>query len=215
MKKLAVFILTGGLLLSTCQSAAPVTTATSTFVPTNPAVPTQTSTPSPTNEPTPTLEAINGGWSTFHTQEYGLSFLYPALYDQGFYDPADPLSFCNIQEKKEDGKFNVWVGHIWLVVAATNQSLEDIVDDYVRAKSMKWNIRAQAEVEIDGLPAVKVEYDRATPPRQGFKTLLVYNNNLLTIDFYEANFGDCSSSDIGYSSYWIYEQIISTLTFDK
>lgn len=214
MKKPALSALIGISILSACRSAIPIVTATLTTVPTGIVIPTETSMPAPVNEPTPTLEAISGGWSTFHSQEYGFQFLYPAVYDKGFYDPVDPLSFCNIQEKKEDSKFNIWVGYVWLVVDKTNQSLESIADDYVREKSIDWDIRSQIQGKIDGLPSITVEYDSKRPSRWGSRTLLVHNNYLFTIDYYETNFAGCGPLNTGYSSYWVYEQMIKTLKFD-
>lgn len=214
MKKLAVFVLIGISILSACQSATPVATATLTFVPTDTAIPTEIITPVPTNEPTPTLETIHGGWSTFYAEEYGFRFLYPAVYDEGFYDRSDPF-FCNIQSKKEDGKFNIWVGIVRIVVDETDQSLEDISDAYVKDKSANWDIRSQIRMEIDSLPSVTIEYGRRRPPRQGFVTFLLHDNDLLTIDYYEGNFLDCGPINTGYSSYWVYKQVLNTLKFDQ
>jgi len=214
MKNLAAFVLIGTSILSACQSATPLAAAPLTPVPTNTAIPTETSIPSPTNEPTPTLEAINGGWSTFYAEEYGFSFLYPAVYDEGFYDTSDPF-FCNIQARKEEGKFKIWVGIVRIVVDKTEQSLENIADAYVREKSTAWTIRSQTRIEIDGIAGVTIEYGRVRPPRWGSQTFVVHDNDLLAIDFYEGNFIDCGPTDIGYSSYWVYEQVINTLKFDN
>jgi hypothetical protein len=214
MWKLATFVLIGISLVSACQPATSTVVRTLTPVPTNRLVPTETTTPVSTNDPIPTPAAIHGGWSTFYAEEYGFGFLYPAVYDQGFYDRSDPV-FCNIQSGKEDGKFNIWVGIVRLVVEKTDQSLNDISAAYVRDKSVNWEIRSQIQIEIDGLSAVKIEYGRRRPPRQGFITFLVHDNDLLTIEYYEGNFLGCDPIDTGYSSYWVYEQVINTLQFDK
>jgi hypothetical protein len=215
MKHLALFILTGVLILSACQPATSIATATLTLTPTETAAPTQTSAPIPTIEPTPTLEAIEGGWSTFHTQEYGFRFLYPAVYDKGFYDPADPLTFCKIQTKKEDGNFNIWVGFVAVAVSEISQSLEEVSSDYVKDKSVDWDILSRTQSRIDSVPAVTVEYGHQNPDRWGFKTFLIYGNDLITIDYYEAPFASCSPLGTQYSSYWVYQQILNTLRFDQ
>jgi hypothetical protein len=214
MKKLATFVLIGISLVSACQPATSKTTAALTFTPTNTVIPTETITPILTGESISTPVTIHGGWSSFYAEEYGFRFLYPAVYDKGFYDRSDPI-FCNIQSRKEDGKFNVSVGTVRIIAEKTGQSLEDISDAYMKDKSTDWDIRSQIRTEIDGLPAVKIEYGRKRPPRQGFVTFLLHDDDLLTIDYYEGNFLDCAPIDTGYSSYWVYEQVINTLKFDQ
>lgn len=202
-------------MLCACQPATPVATVTLMFSPTTASVPTETPVSIPLSTSTPTLEAIEGGWSTFHTQEYGFRFLYPTVYDKGFYDPADPLTFCKIQSRKEEDLFNVWVGFVAVAVGKAAQSLEEVSSDYVRDKSVDWNILSQTQLKIDSLPAITIEYGHQNPDRWGFKTFLIHSNDLITIDYYEAPFASCSPLGTQYSSYWVYQQIINTLRFDQ
>jgi hypothetical protein len=212
------FFLLGVLLLSAC---APIATTSPTMIltksPTLTPTITETSTPIPTITltPVPTLESITGGWSTFHTPEYGFSFQYPAVYDKGFYDPIDPLAFCNVQTSLKNSEFNIWIGHDRITVEETSKNLQEYVNDQIKMRfDDSWQITLEQTI-ADNLPGIKLGYAATNGSRWGITSFFIHNSHALAIDYYERSFLGCDPIEGNHSAYWVYEQIINTLKFDK
>lgn len=213
MKKVFLLIL----VLSACSPLVkPLPTAISMESPTFTPTSTETSTPTPTNTPiqTPSLEPISGGWSTFHSTDYGFSFQYPAVYDEGFYK-LDPQDICDFQVGEDwEENFAVWVGIVRITVKNVEQNLDEFSAAYVKDISLHWDISSINQIFLDGVPARQLEFLHKTKSRWGVKTYAIQDGHLYLFEYYEAPFSNCSPPDIEYSDYWVYEQIINTWKFD-
>ena len=92
----------------------------------------------PTIIPSPTLESISQGWSTFHNENFGFSFQYPAAYDKGF----QSFEFtCNFIVQRDKNKLHVVVGDVQIFSEKTNKKLLDYVKYYIDNNRQGWQVK--------------------------------------------------------------------------
>jgi len=213
MGSLLALVLISISMLYACQSSirvAPTLMPTSTSI----TIFTSTLTPLPTTQP------ISGGWSTFHTSDYGFSFQYPAVYDRGFYDPAEPLRFCNVQTELKDSEFNVRIGSfIQMTIQETNRNLQEYVNKEIAIFSHDgWQVSSE-QITADNMAGVRLSSVISsidnTMSSWTVRSYFIHNHYAIAIQYYEGSFIGCSPKGINYSLYWVYEQIINTIKFDK
>jgi len=161
----------------------------------------------PTIIPSPTLESISQGWSTFHNENFGFSFQYPAAYDKGF----QSFEFtCNFIVQRDKNKLHVVVGDVQIFSEKTNKKLLDYVKYYIDNNRQGWQVK-QSEIDLASLIAQRLEYHQEKPPRGGNVTIVVNKDKAIIIQYFDANFMDCGLKDDGYSSYWVYQRILQSL----
>ena len=206
MKKLFLLIILGNMFLYACT---PATISTPTIE-----VKSTTAEPLPTETivPTPAIEPINGGWSTFSSSEFGFSLQYPTIYDKGF----QSFEFtCNISvEEDNSNDLFVVIGDILVNAEKTEKNLAEYTTHFIENNRQGWDVKP-TEIEINGLVAKRLEYHRAKPPRGGDVTIVVNKDRAVVVQYFDANFIDCGLKDDGYSSHWVYEQMIASLRFQE
>ena len=214
MNKLLLFILFEVLILSACADSI-TQTPTYAIAPPNDTptlMPTETTTPSPSITLTSSLEPISGGRSTFHDKKYGISFVYPAVFDKGYYDQE---YFCHFETEQEGDHFRVKIGMSAVRVYETNLSLQDYVDSFVASLSdSNWKF-TQTHFSKDGIPAIRLGYSLENPSRYSESTYIPSKGIIVVANFAYHPFIDCETKDLDYSNYGVYQQIINTLKFEK
>ena len=215
MKKIFLFSI---LFLNACipTTVAPPT-MTFTESPTSPLTFTKTPTLIPTGTliPTATLEMIDGGWSTFYTSEYGFSFQYPAVYDEGFDDLTIPPRFCNIRTEQKDGELHIKVGFIQITIEETSQSLREYVNEQI-AKYWPdgWQVSSK-QITAGKTLGIRLDSIDYNMTRWVATSYFKNSNYVIAIQHHENSFMGCDPKGINYSLYWVYEQIVNTLKFYK
>ncbi|MEM7336114.1 MAG: hypothetical protein AAF490_28800 [Chloroflexota bacterium] len=206
-----------------------IPTTTPTPYPTN--TPTTTSTPSPiplliltqqhetgtptprptrptrTPTSTPDISDLAGVYKTYHNDDYGFKFDYPAVFDEGPYP-----GLCALYENDTVSYptlFNVNVGHrTWIyVVDAQDKSLSQYLDDFV--ESAQANSEEDSDIVFmvtslllptqengqiftgeDGEQYATIEYRFGITNRYGRKTVFLHNSNFIEINFTAGLFCD-------------------------
>lgn len=213
MKKISLILSLGLILLFACTSAA-TTEPTVVVKPTSTLIqkPTQVITQTPILTQTPSLDQIRGGWSTFYEEKYGLSFLYPAVFDKGFYD-QDFL--CNVETAQGEDFFEVFIGLAAVRIYETNLSLQEYVDSFIASLSdTNWKL-TQYPYSREGNPAIRLEASLEDPPRYRENTYLSHEDIIVVISYTYHPFFDCETKDLNYSMFEVYKQIVNTLKFEK
>lgn len=211
MRKISALISLGVMVLNACLPATiPIPTIATQPLNMPTLIPTKTITPSPTIISTPSLEPISGGWSTFHSPEFGFSLQYPAIYNTGF-QSFEFICDISVEENNSDNLL-VIIGDIRLIAEKTNNNLAEFTNYYKENNRQGWNV-GQTEIDINNLIANRLEYQREKPPRSGIVTILVKEKNAIVIEYFEINFVNCGLKNDGYSSYWVYERVVESLRF--
>jgi len=211
MKKTYLLIWLGILAVTSCTSA-PISTPIVANEPTLKATlkPTKTALPIPSTI-TPTLESIHGGWNTLHNPNFMFSFQYPAVYNKGFQSFE---STCNLEVQESDNNLHILIGEVQIFGKKTNKNLTEYVNYYIDNNRQGWQVK-QNEIEIDGVVARRLGYHQERPPRGGDVTIVVNKDKAIVVQYFDANFINCGLKEDGYSSYWVYEQIVASLMFQE
>ena len=150
---------------------------------------------------TSTVSAVDN-WVVYQSTDYGITFEYPAAYD----DPAYKDS-CGPKENND----GIQLGHqINLqVIEADDLSLSDYADNLIKRKG--WTSESLNNSLIDGREAVTVNYRFGGTSRFGTFTLIEKEPQVFALNFSAGSFCDIPEKQIFEPE--VYAHILETFHF--
>ena len=116
----------------------------------------------------------------------------------------------------KDSEFNIRLGgFVQITVHETNKNLQDYVNEEIILYSTdSWQISSK-QITVDNMPGIRLDLVDNNMSRWVARNYFVYDNYAIAMQHYEGSFLGCDPKGTNYSLYWVYEQIINTLKFDK
>lgn len=151
---------------------------------------------------TSTVSAV-ANWVVYQSTDYGITFEYPAAYD----DPAYKDS-CGLKENND----GIQLGHqINLqVLEPDDLSLSEYADNLIKKKG--WTVESQNNGVIDGREAVTVNYRFGGTSRFGTFTLIEKTPQIFALNFSAGSFCDIPEKQIFEPA--VYTHILETFHFN-
>ena len=180
------------LLLAACVTTSPpIQTIPSTLQVTSPAEPALVPT-----TPTSSTPAI---WNTYHNDQYGFTFEYPAAYDNTSY-----ITSCGIKESND----GIRIGHqIDLMFLESNGlGLPEFANNLLQSKG--WTSNSIKNATTNGLETITVDYRFGGTNRFGTITLIKQNSFIFALNFSAGSFCDIPKSQV--SEPEVYSHILET-----
>jgi len=177
---------------------------------------TPTRTPKPTSTATPTqdLSQLAGVWKRYDNTDYGISFEYPALYDEA---PLNEIG-CQVRLSVENdvAYFDVGERIRLSIVDAHNQSLAAYVQTTVKQmQDRQLMIESQTEGLVSGAQAVTIAYRFGGPNRYGEVTVVRYGEKFYEFDYTAGS--DCIAIEngqfIGEMDFTVYRRMLDSFRF--
>lgn len=156
--------------------------------------------------PTPTFP-----WKMYHSDIYGFSFAYPAIYDEQQYQVCS----LKVVEQPDSTEFSLGRQSFLNVQRKGDLDLQTYVDDLVAQKQAEgsWTLDSQNIRMVNGKETIEVNYRFGGTNRFGTATFLTQKDLLLTFNFSAGAF--CDVTEINVTEGQAYAQWIDSLRFDK
>lgn len=203
-------------LAAALPSAQSPTSAAPAAVPASPLplTPSGTPEPTPTNTPTPDFSEFAHQWTRYTSQEHGISFEYPAVFDVTPYKEMG----CGVRIYTHAAEVYFDVGEriILTVFKVPDKTLAQYVDEFVRhSASQDLTITSRTESTVGGVKAVILEYRFGALNRYGVVTYFKRGDNMYAADFTAGLFCEMAAGDTtsGMSEFDAYFHILDSFRF--
>ena len=132
-------------------------------------------------------------WKTYQNDELGISFEYPAVYDEPQYES------CRVITTSQPDGTEISMGHqSFLLIQQPQESLaiQSYVENLITQK--QWVLETQEETTVDGEKAIHIEYRfGGSGGRYGTATVTSHGGQIFAFNFYAGTFCDAPEANIG------------------
>jgi len=186
MKKLLFIII---FLLCACAEVPPI--PPTEFVPTTTpeTVATQGSQQPVATQPV----SFEVSWKTYQNDELGISFEYPAIYDESQNES------CRVTVTSQPDGTEISMGHqSFLLIQQPQESIEiqSYTENLVTQK--QWAMETQEETTVGGEKAIHIEYRfGGSVGRYGTATVTSHGGQIFAFNFYAGSFCDVPKANLG------------------
>lgn len=178
--------------------------------------PTKTQTSTLTITPTTDFSKFSDQWSEYTSDEHGISFEYPAVYEVSPYIDLG----CGPRINTQSGNIEIDIGErIILTIFKNNgQSLDAYVEDTIK-KSEQLTITSKNNIVVDEVNAIMIEYRFGGPNRYGTFTVFSRNGYFYRVDFTAGGTCDLAVSMVdkgsGMTEFETYFKILESFKFTQ
>ena len=148
-------------------------------------------------------------WKTYQNDEIGISFEYPAVYDESQYES------CRVTITSQPDGMEISMGHqSFLLIQQPQDSLaiQSYVENLITKK--QWVLEEQEETSVGGEKAIRVEYRfGGSGGRYGTATVTSYNGQIFAFNFYAGTFCDAPEANVGEG--FAYQHWLESFMFTK
>lgn len=175
-------------------------------------------TPEPTATITPTLDLSRFAnvWEKYQNEAYGISFDYPAVYNESPY--TDYACGIRLSEPADSNEVYFYLGEriTLAIIEAKNETLTDYVDHFVeKNEGDDFTLISRSEGQVGGVKAITLEYRFGAFNRYGTVTYFKRSDKLYAVDFTAGVFCEMMTQDTtsGMSEFGAYFHILESFQF--
>jgi len=148
-------------------------------------------------------------WKTYQNDELGISFEYPAIYDESQYES------CRVTVTSQPDGTEISMGHqSFLLIQQPEESvaIQSYVENLVAQKG--WMVETQEEITVAGEDAINIEYRfGGAGGRYGTATITSHGGQIFAFNFYAGTFCDVPEANLGEG--YAYQHWLESFMFTK
>ena len=195
-------------LLCACGTVAPASPSSMEIVPTvTPEVIATVGQPQPVIATQPVSFEVS--WKTYQNDELGVSFEYPAVYDEPQYES------CRVTITSQPDGTEISIGHqSFLLIQQSQESLtiQSYVENLITQK--QWALEKQEEAIVGGEKAIHIDYRfGGNGGRYGTATVTSHGGQIFAFNFYAGSFCDATEANLGEG--YAYQHWLESFVFTK